>query len=198
MLLFVLGIDNLPIFWFCTKQILRYVDGERKQVQAGPGLQCIWKDKLGKGVFTRSHILLDQGKFLPFPSIWPRSHWYGITDGTSWGKSLQKFRNIEKSLENNVWCFRTCKEPSVVQGDNRSIRLANRKQQRGRGVVGPKKLLNEVMSDHLSICLLTPWRTILENKPEWPHWSVILMAVLQQVEWIMEGRMICFVQVIAG
>lgn len=84
------------------------------------------------------------------------------------------------------------------QGNNGSGRLANRKQQRGRGVVGPEKLLNEVMSDHLSTCLLTTWKIMLEKKPEWPHWSVILMAILQQVEWIMEGRMICFVQVIAG
>lgn len=102
------------------------------------------------------------------------------------------FSSSEKSLENNVQCFRTCKEPSIGQGDNRSSRLANRKQQKGRGFVGPKKLLNEVIFDHLSTCLLTTWKTILENTPEWPHWSVILMAVLQQVEWIMEGRMICF------
>lgn len=112
--------------------------------------------------------------------------------------TLQQFRNTEKSLENNVQCFRTCKEPSVGQGGNKSSRLANRKQQRGRGVVGPKKLLNELMSDHLSTWLLTTWKTILENMPDRPHWSVTLMAVLQQVEWIMEGRMICFVQVIAG
>lgn len=156
------------------------------------------KTRLRKGMFAWTYILPDQGKFLPSLSIWPGSHWYGITDGTSWGKSVQQFRKTEKNLENNVQCFRTCKESSMGQGDNRSSRLANRKQQRGRGPVAPKKLLNDIMSDDLSTCLLTTWKTISENMPEWPHWSVIPMAALQQVEWIMEGRMICFVQVIAG
>lgn len=76
--------------------------------------------------------------------------------------------------------------------------LAGWQTEDSKGVLGPKKLLNELMSDHLFTWLLTTWKTILENMPDWPHWSVILMAVLQQVEWIMEGRMICFVQVIAG
>lgn len=47
--------------------------------------------------------------------------------------TLQQLRNREKSLENNVQCFRTCKEPSVGQEGNISSRLANRRQQRGFG-----------------------------------------------------------------
>jgi len=52
--------------------------------------------------------------------------------------------------------------------------------------------------DHFFTALLTTRKVRLENKPEWPHWLAIPMAALQQVEWIMEGRMIWFVQVIAG
>lgn len=102
------------------------------------------KTKLREGMFNKNHILPGQGKFLPLLSIWPGSHQAGVTDGTSQGKSLQQFRNAEGSLENYVQYFRTCKESSVGQADNRSSRLANRHRQRGRGVRGPEKLLNEV------------------------------------------------------
>lgn len=55
-----------------------------------------------------------------------------------------------------------------------------------------------LVTDHFFTALFTTWKVRPENKPEWPHWPAILMAALQQVEWIMEGRMICFVQVTAG
>lgn len=41
------------------------------------------KTKLREGMLNKSHILPGQGRFLPLLSIWPGSHWTGITDGTS-------------------------------------------------------------------------------------------------------------------
>lgn len=149
------------------------------------------KTKLREGMFNESHLFSGQGKFLPLLSIWP-----GLTNGTSWGKSCQQFRNTEGSLENYVQYFRTCKMSSMEQADHRSSRLANRNWQGDRGVRGPEKMLCEVVAWSFLTAQLTTVR--LENMPEWPHWPAILMAAFQQVEWIMEGRMICFVQVIAG
>lgn len=99
------------------------------------------KTKLREGMLNKSHILPGQGRFLPLLSIWPGSHWTGITDGTSWGKLLQQFRNTEGSLENDIL---ELAESSVGQADYRCSRLANRNQQRGRRVGCPEKLLNEI------------------------------------------------------
>lgn len=55
-----------------------------------------------------------------------------------------------------------------------------------------------LVSDHFFAAPLTTWKVRSENKPEWPHRPANLMATVQQVEWIIEGRMIYFVQVTTG
>lgn len=67
-----------------------------------------------------------------------------------------------------------------------------------KGQSGQRSCWMRLVSDHFLTALLTTRKVSPENKPEWPHWPDILTAAVQQVEWIMEGRMICFVQVTAG
>lgn len=153
------------------------------------------KTKLWERIFNKSHILPGQGKFLPLFSIWPGSYWTGIADGTSWGKSLQQFRNPEGSLENDT--VELTKSPV---GGRQITDLAGWQTEISKVVdeSGVQRSCWMRLVDHFFTALLNTWKVRPENKPEWPHWPAILMAALQQVEWIMEGRMICFVQVIAG
>lgn len=86
---------------------------------------------------------------------------------------------------------------SSARGSQITDLFCSRKQkpEKGDGVSGYQRSCRmRSMSAHFFSAALATQKVRPENETEWSYWPAVLMAALQQVEWIIEERMICFVQ----